>query len=122
MNPVTPIQIHGNSNGLRLVSVILVNTVNGWAAMQNQFHDCIGVKSVDQSAEAIVVNFDFTAKKVFFFHAIPDDGIVKTGGLICGASIGLDKAIIYCSPPGQPAINPASITSAGNIQCFGLFL
>lgn len=115
----------GKAKDLRMVSAILRNGPGGWRCIggdgDGDGHFCMGVRSVDQDNDLIIVNYDFTASLVIGFSATIDEYYATNGPISCGASCGLENASIMCGGP-LGKITPANMSPLGNIQFMGLFL
>lgn len=107
---------------LRIVSAMIRNSAQGWVAIGPPNHACVGVSSVDQGPGGIVVNFDFTASLVLGGTCCVDEYFAANDQLVIGPSIGFDKAIIQIGRPGVGLVDPASLSTSGNLFFLGLFL
>lgn len=107
----------------RQVSAVLRNTGGGWFAINDADHRPMGLASVTSNSTGITLNFSFTAKTVRYFMVTVDETFATQRALVCGASVGLNYAVIMCSQYGQPgAVNPALLTNPGsNLWVHGEF-
>lgn len=78
---------------IKLVAGIIRNSGSGWDFIENTTHSKLNLSSVTEDTTSIKVNFDFTAKKILGFSAIPDETF-SGNGIKCGTSVGTTSVII----------------------------
>lgn len=82
----------------REVACAIRNTGSGFAFIDDATHKTLGVSSISQGAEAVTINYDFTATQVISLVVTPDDTFAKLGYTV-GASVGLSSATINFAMP-----------------------
>jgi hypothetical protein len=106
----------------KIVAGVIRNVGNGWELINDTAHEPIHVLSVSNNDLAITINHTFTAKQVVTMTVTPDETFVKDG-IKAGASVGLDKTLVYLAHEGEKLYaNPNTIISAkGNFWFYGVF-
>lgn len=82
----------------RVVAGILRNKGAGWYLLNDAYHKPVGLTAVEVVNRNIIIHFDFTAIKVGSLVVTPDE-TYATMGVQCGASVGMDLAIISVAVP-----------------------
>lgn len=106
------------------VAGVLRNRGDGWDVYDQGGHIPIGIASVENNDEEIIVHFSDQISAVVTFIAVPDETYAVKHGLSCGASVNTNLAKIKCKRTGYGgAWNPNYMDEHwGNIWIYGLFL
>lgn len=93
-----------------------------WGLIEDDGHASLGIKGVSVSGNRVIIQYDFTAKKVISLLATPDEYYTQMG-VSCGASAGRASAAIYFNRrPDTGYADPMSLRSGNaNVWVFGLF-
>jgi len=98
---------------------------NSWYVIDDSGHVPINIKSIAEDHEKITIYYDFHASKVNTFSVTPDETFSRMG-LLCGASVGLNKATLFLSKIENGIVVPVDPTTinnkGGNFWIYGLFI
>ena len=87
-------------------------------------HKPIGIESIEEDNNKIIINYDFDASFVHSFTVTPDEEFVISG-ISSGASVGLSKAYIFLTKIENGkviSINPKTIdNNHANLWLYGVF-
>lgn len=84
-----------NSNKkLKFIACAIRNTGSGFQLINDAEHNPIGVTSVTNDTDKIILNYDFTAKEVISLVVTPDE-IMAKNGIIVGSSVGTSLSNIH---------------------------
>lgn len=103
------------------IQSILYNPGDGWHVLNNETHESEGVELAWNDSSAILVDYDFHATKVKTFVVSTDEIYGGRMGVICGANVGLDYAIIECSRNGERIDMNTLNNRWGNIFIHGIY-
>lgn len=107
----------------KMVAGTIRNTGDGWEVLTDTGHEPLHVSSVTNDSLKITIHHSFKAKKVVSFTITPDETYMKEG-MKSGASVGLDKTVVFLSREGEKVyLNPNSVVnSKGNFWFQGIFI
>ena len=112
------------SNKIELTGVIRRVNPGAWHILDDEGHMSMGIRNISEDNDRIIIYFDFVASKVQTFVITPDETFSRLG-LQAGASVGLDKAVIYLSKIENGVVvpvNPLTISDKdGNFWIYGVF-
>ena len=87
-----------------------------WFVLQDEGHRPLNVERVETDGEGrAVIHYAFRAHRVVTFVATPDETYAKAG-ILTGASVGLDRAVVTVGTSAKQAQIPGS-----NVWFYGLF-
>lgn len=103
-----------------VVAGVIRNAGDGWYVISDAAHQPLNIESVrsDDTSISVVFGTQFSAIRTFI---VSSDETYAEQGVVCGASVALDLAIIKCSRGGQP-VSPAHLMDKlGNLWLYGVF-
>lgn len=110
-----------NQQNYKIVSGVIRNTGSGWEIISDSYHEPIHVKSVSNTNQFITIEHTFKAQKVVSFIVTPDETFIEDG-INVGASVGLDKSILYVNQNGTYLDPSKVVSSKGNFWFYGIFI
>lgn len=102
------------------VACIIRNTGAGWAIIDASGHVPIGVTSLVQGPNSVMLTFDFTQSATHTFICGPDEFFAQQG-FSAGASVGWGTAEIFFGKNGVAKTPAQVVAPSGNFFIFGLF-
>lgn len=103
------------------IGCVIRNTGDGWYAINDQYHEPIGITSVETTSKCIRVNYPEKTQVVTFSSTV--DETMASQGYTVGASVGESYASICIYDQNLNLVNPNDyIDSLGNIWVSGYFL
>jgi hypothetical protein len=88
------INLSNNNKRLKFIACGIRNTGTGFKIIDDNEHDPLGISSISNDNDKIVLNYDFTASRVLSLVITPDETMSKNG-IIAGGSVGLALTNIY---------------------------
>lgn len=109
--------IGNNGAKYKAIGCAIRNTGTGFALIDDATHSPINIASVATFSDRIELTYNFTASKVGTATVTCDETLAAYG-YVAGASVGLDKMIIWVSQPGgwgdYVTVNGNTITNSLN--------
>lgn len=103
-----------------IVAGVLRNNGSGWAILNDANHKPLGLEGIRCEGRFLEISFDFEASEIHSLIVVPDETLAGLG-VIVGASVQKDKAVIMASINGE-YINLEHFESKwGNFWVYGLF-
>lgn len=102
------------------VACVIRNLNGTWQILNDSGHRPIGCASIAASATTVTVMFDFVAVKVNSLVVAPDETFAVQG-VLAGASVGFDRAVIQFGKGGARVLPPALNVPGGNFFVYGRF-
>lgn len=103
-----------------IIGGVIRNNGEGWHLIEDETHAPIEINDISQSSEAITVYYDTTEK--INTMAITLDETMTAEGYKTGASVGVDRTIIFIYDKDGNLVNPKDYNSeTGNIWIQGIF-
>lgn len=103
-----------------LVAGVIRNSGNGWALLNDDGHEPIGITGVSQDDQKIIITYAPQSKVIALTVTV--DETMAAEGYSVGASVGLDTTRIYIYDKDNNAVNPKDyVNKLGNIWIEGYF-
>ena len=103
-----------------IIAGVIRNEGSGWRLIQNDTHETIGIKTVQQDEEKIIISYDKNSK-VNALSCTVDETMASEGYKV-GASVGVEKTYIFIYDKDNNVVNPKDyINKNGNIWVEGIF-
>lgn len=103
-----------------IIAGVIRNTGEGWRLIQDNTHETIGITSVSEDNEKIIIKTN-DYSKVSSFNVSVDETMAGEGFTV-GASVGTSESWIYIYDKDGSLVKPSDyINSSGNIWINGIF-
>lgn len=108
------------SDDYKIVAGVIRNNGDGWSLIQDNSHETIGITSVEQTEDKIVVKYNKNSK--VNSASVTVDETMESEGYSVGASVGDAEMWIQVFNKKGKLINPADYQNkTGNIWIMGFF-
>lgn len=107
------------TNEYTIIGGVIRNVGDGWYLIQDESHETIGIDSISQDDKAITIYYK--DKQKVNSIAVTVDETMASEGYTVGASVGVNKTLIYLYKDGK-SIKPSDYNNVlGNVWIQGVF-